>query len=55
VEEKHRVHLASEIAVVVKLEARTQLWQGGFESIIPHKQHYTNVLKAYHDQVNPQR
>jgi hypothetical protein len=55
---KHRVHSTSEVAAVVKLEARNQLQslkQGGFESIISYKQRYTNALKAYHDQGNPMK
>jgi hypothetical protein len=54
--DKHRVHSTSEVAAVVKLEARNQLQslkQGGFESIISYKQRYTSALKAYHDQGNP--
>jgi hypothetical protein len=56
VEGKHRVHPASEVALVVKLEARTQLqniWQIGFQCIISYKQHYMNTLKAHHDQGGP--
>jgi hypothetical protein len=56
--DKHRVHLTSEVAAVVKLEARNQLQslrQGGFESIISYKQRYTNPLKAYHCQGNPEK
>jgi hypothetical protein len=56
--DKHRVHSTSEVAAVVKLEARNQLQslrQGGFESIISYKQHYTNALKAYHDQGNSEK
>ncbi len=56
--DKHRVHSTSKVAAVVKLEARNQLQslrQGGFESIISYKQRYTNALKAYHDQGNPEK
>jgi hypothetical protein len=56
IEEKHRVHSTSEVAAIVKLEARNQLQnmrQGAFENIISYKQMYNNVLKAYHDQGNP--
>ena len=40
----------------MKLEVRMQLQnmqQGAYESIISYKQHYTNALKAYHEQGNP--
>jgi hypothetical protein len=56
IEDKHRVHSMSEVAAIVKLEARNQLQnmrQGAFESIISYKQRYNNALKAYHDQGNP--
>ena len=56
VEMKHKVHSASEVEVVVKLAARSQLAackQGGYESIVAFKQRYTNALKAYQDQKNP--
>jgi hypothetical protein len=55
IEEKHKVHSTSEVAAVIKLEARNQLQslrQGGFESIISYKQRYNNALQAYHDQGN---
>jgi hypothetical protein len=54
--DKHRVHSTSEVAAIVKLEARNQLQnlrQGGFESVISYKQRYSNAIKAYHDQGNP--
>ncbi len=40
VEDKHRVHSTSEVAAIVKLEARNQLKnlkQGAFKSIITYK------------------
>lgn len=58
VEQKHKVHSASEVAIVVKLESRTQLQnirQGSYESIISYKQRYTNALRAYHEQKNPEK
>jgi hypothetical protein len=57
IELKHKVHSASEVEAVVKLAARTQLAmtrQGAFESIVAFKQRYTNALKAYKDQKNPE-
>jgi hypothetical protein len=54
--DKHRVHSTSEVAAIVKQEARNQLQnvrQGGFESVISYKQQYSNAIKAYHDQGNP--
>jgi len=56
VEDKHRVHSTSEVAAIVKLEARNQLKnikQGAFESIITYKKRYNDALKAYHDHGNP--
>jgi hypothetical protein len=56
VEMKHKVHSASEVEVVVKLAARSQLAackQGSYELIVALKQRYTNALKAYQDQKNP--
>ena len=56
VEDKHRVHTTSEMAAIVKLEARNQLKnikQGAFESIITYKKRYNDALKAYHDHGNP--
>jgi hypothetical protein len=47
VENKHKVHSASEVKAMVKLVARTQLAmkrQGSFESIMVFKQRYTNAL-----------
>ncbi len=47
VENKHKVHSASEVKAMVKLVARTQLVmmrQGAFESIMVFKQRYTNAL-----------
>jgi hypothetical protein len=52
VEDKHRVHSTSEVAAIVKLEARNQLKnlkQGAFKSIITYKKRYNDALKAYHD------
>jgi hypothetical protein len=57
IELKHKVHSASEVEAIVKLAARTQLAmtrQGAFESIVAFKQRYTNALKAYKDQKNPE-
>jgi hypothetical protein len=57
IELKHKVHSASEVEAVVKLAGRTQLAmtrQGAFESIVAFKQRYTNALKAYKDQKNPE-
>jgi hypothetical protein len=56
VEDKHREHLMSKVAAIVKLEARNQLKnlkQGAFESIITYKKRYNGALKAYHDHGNP--
>jgi hypothetical protein len=56
VEDKHREHLMSEVAAIVKLEARNQLKnlnQRAFESIITNKKRYNGALKAYHDHGNP--
>ena len=55
-EDKHREHLMSKVAAIVKLEARNQLKnlkQGAFESIITYKKRYNGALKAYHDHGNP--
>jgi hypothetical protein len=55
-ENKHRVHSTSEVAVIVKLEARNQLKnlkQGVLESIIAYKKRYNDALKAYHGHGNP--
>jgi hypothetical protein len=57
VEHKHKIHLMGEVEAVVKLAARMQLAtirQGAYESIIAFKQCYTNALKAYKDQKNPE-
>jgi hypothetical protein len=57
-EDKHRVHSTSEVAAIVKLEARNQLKnlkQGAFESIITYKKRYNDALKAYHDHGNPKK
>jgi hypothetical protein len=57
IELKHKVHSTSQVEAVVKLAARTQLAmtrQGAFESIVAFKQRYTNALKAYKDQKNPE-
>jgi hypothetical protein len=56
IEEKHKVHSTSEVAAVIKLEARNQLQnlrQGGFESIISYKQRYNNALQAYYQSAKP--
>jgi hypothetical protein len=56
VEDKHRVHSTSEVAAIVKLEARNQLKnlkQGAFKSIITCKKMYNGALKANHDHGNP--
>jgi len=56
VEEQHRVHSVSKIAIAIKLEVRLQLQnirQGGFKNTIFYKQWYMNELEAYHDQQNP--
>jgi len=58
VEDKHRGHSTSEVAAIVKLEARNQLKnlkQGAFESIITYKKRYNDALKAYHDHGNPMK
>jgi hypothetical protein len=44
--DKHQVHSMSQVAAIVKLEARNQLQnlrQGGFESMISYKQRYSNT------------
>jgi hypothetical protein len=54
--DKHLVHSTSEVAAIVKLEARNQLQnlrQRCFESVITYKQRYSNATKAYHDQGSP--
>jgi hypothetical protein len=56
VEEKHKVNKASEVAIVIKLKARTQLQnirQRAFKNIILYEQRYTSALKVYHGQGNP--
>jgi len=56
VEDKHRVHSTSEVAAIMKLEARNQLknlQQGAFESTIAYKKRYNDALKAYHVHGNP--
>ncbi len=56
IELKHKVHSTSKVEAVVKLAARTQLAmmrQGAFESIVAFKKRYTNALKVYKDQKNP--
>jgi hypothetical protein len=57
IELKHKVHSASEVEAIVKLAPRNQLAmtrQGAFESIVAFKQRYTNALKTYKDQKNPE-
>ena len=55
-EDKHRVHSTSEVAAIMKLEARNQLknlQQGAFESTIAYKKRYNDALKAHHVHGNP--
>jgi hypothetical protein len=55
VEKKHKVHSASEVKEVMKLNARANyqmIHQGGYESIIAYKERFSFALKAYEDQRN---
>ena len=55
VEQKHKVHTASEVKEIMKLTARANyqmIHQGGYESIIAYKERFNFTLKSYEDQGN---
>jgi hypothetical protein len=55
VEQKHKVHTASEVKENTKLMARANyqmIHQGGYESIISYKERFNFALKSYEDQGN---
>jgi hypothetical protein len=55
VEQKHKVHTASEVKEIMKLTARANyqmIRQGGYESIIAYKERFNFALKSYEDQGN---
>jgi hypothetical protein len=55
VEKKHKVHSTSKVKEVTKLTKRANyrmIHQGGYESIIAHKERFSFVLKANADQGN---
>jgi hypothetical protein len=55
VEQKHKVHTASEVKEITKLTARANyqmIRQGGYESIIAYKERFNFALKSYEDQGN---
>jgi hypothetical protein len=57
VEKTHKVNTISKVPTVTKMSTRTtyqQMMQGPYESIILYKERFTNALKAYVDQKNPE-